>query len=641
MGRERMRKAKVEASSGKRAVPAEREFPALMRDGLIFVFFAVAVFLIYSNTLQGPFLFDDIPNIVDSPYTHLQALSLRGLEDAGFKSALHNRPVANISFALNYYVHQYDTTGYHVVNILIHIITGILLYVFIRNTLGIWRERVSGALVAEPFHASHIAFFAVLIWLVHPIQTQAVSYIVQRMTSLASMFYLASFVLYVKGRLAGVTREKYLLYAGCVVSWFLALGSKEIAVTLPFFILLYEWYFFQDLSRVWLKRGLVFLLAALVVFVLLGLFYTRGTPLVQFLEGGEHTGVYFTTFQRVLTEFRVAVLYISLLVFPYPGRLNLDYDFPISHSLVDPVTTIFSFGVIAALVVLAVYLARGHRVLSFCIVWFLGNLVIESSVLGLELVHEHRNYLPSMLVFLLAVLLVYRHVYARQQLVAMGMLVVLVGVFSLWTYQRNYVWADDLVLWEDCVKKSPQKMRPHYNLGVALRKQGDVADALAEFQKAVDIDPKYVPAYNNLGATFLDLGNIDEAIKQLSKAIQIDPGFGEAYSNLGLSLARQGKEDEAMKYFLKAIQLSPNNAKANSLLALALVKKGNIDEAIEYYQRALVIDPGLVEAHYGLGVALAREGEIEGAIREFQETLRIDPGNVRAMKNLGMLLNRQ
>ncbi len=639
MGKEWQHKAKVEATSGKGAVPAEREFSPLVREGLIFVFFALVAFLIYSNVLHGPFVFDDEPNISENFYIRLHEYTLGGLEDAGFKGPNPHRPVANISFALNYYVHQYNTTGYHVVNVLIHIITGILLYVFILDTLGIWRKRVSGAWAMDEAHIPLIAFSAALLWLVHPIQTQAVSYIVQRMASMSSMFYLASFVLFVKGRLAGEDRARYLLYAGSAVCGVLAVGSKENAVTLPFFILLYDWYFFQDLSRAWLKRGLIFLSAALVVFVLLGLFYMGGSPW-QFIEGW-YAVRNFTLVERLLTEFRVVVLYISLLVFPYPGRLNLDYDFPVSHSLMDPVTTVFSIGIIVALAGLAIYLAKGQRVFSFCIVWFLGNLVIESSVFGLELVYEHRNYLPSMLVFLLAVLLVYRYVYARRQWVAVGLLVVLAVVFSGWTYERNKVWADDLVLWQDCVKKSPQKMRPHYNLGLALRKQGDVTDALVEFQKAVNIDPKYVPAYNNLGATFLDLGNIDEAIKKLSKAIQIDPSYGEAYSNLGLSLARQGKEDEAMKYFLKAVQLSPNNAKANSHLALALVKKANVDGAIEYYQRAVVIDPGLVEAHYGLGVALARKGDIEGAIREFQETLRIDPGNVRAMKNLGILLNRQ
>jgi len=221
-----------------------------MREVLMLSSLALLVLLIYSNTLGGPFIFDDSHNIRDNPHIRLSRLTLEGITRAGLESPSSNRPVANISFALDYYFHQYNILGYHLVNILIHAATAILLYLFVKTTLSI------PSLSSRYAHHGWIAFFAAFIWLAHPIQTQSVTYIVQRMNSMAAMFYVLSFLLYAKARLAGEKRKKWALFAGCILSGILSLGSKEIAATLPFFIFLYEWYLFQDLSWTWLKRHL-------------------------------------------------------------------------------------------------------------------------------------------------------------------------------------------------------------------------------------------------------------------------------------------------------------------------------------------------------------------------------------------------
>jgi len=202
--------------------------------------FLVLGCLIYSNTLEAPFYFDDLPNIVQNPHIRLTELTLEDLTRAGFKSHSSSRPIANITFALNYYLQQYDVTGYHVINIIIHLLTGIFLYFFIRITLHLS--------IPESPNPSIISFFAALLWLVHPIQTQSVTYIVQRMNSMAAMFYILSLLLYVCGRLARQNRIMWPYFGGCAVAGVLAMGCKQIAATLPFFLLLYEWYFFQDLK---------------------------------------------------------------------------------------------------------------------------------------------------------------------------------------------------------------------------------------------------------------------------------------------------------------------------------------------------------------------------------------------------------
>jgi hypothetical protein len=190
------------------------------RSALVLLVFVVLGFLIYSNTLDVPFHFDDESNIVENPNIRLTGFSLKDITGACFKSVCPNRPVANLSFALNYYFHKYDVTGYHVINIVIHIITGILLYFFIKTTLCI------PSLRSRYKSPTSIALFAALIWLVHPVQTQSVTYIVQRMNSMAAMFYILSFLLYAKALLVKDKDRTWPLFAGCVLAGSLALGSK-------------------------------------------------------------------------------------------------------------------------------------------------------------------------------------------------------------------------------------------------------------------------------------------------------------------------------------------------------------------------------------------------------------------------------
>jgi hypothetical protein len=419
----RSRKSEIEPPVGRKGLFVD------MREIVVLSLLAILVILVYSNGLSGPFVFDDSPNIQNNPHIRLTGLTLEGLKRAGFESRSSNRPVANISLALNYYFHQYNVLGYHLVNILVHIITGILLYLFVKTTLS----TPSLCSRYEPY--GWIAFFVALIWVVHPIQTQSVTYIVQRMNSMAAMFYIMSLFLYARARLAGEKRKRWALFAGCILAGILALGSKQIAATLPFFIVLYEWYFFQDLSKDWLKRHLKHFLGLLILMGLIAFVYLGTNPLEQVMEKRDFLNKEFTFAERVLTQFRVVIHYLSLLIFPRPSRLNLDYDFALSHSLIEPITTLFSIGAILGLIGMAVYMAKRERLLSFCILWFLGNLVIESSVIPLAIIFEHRSYMPSMFVSFLAVTIGYR--YIKPKWLGVGVVSFVVGVFSIWTYERN------------------------------------------------------------------------------------------------------------------------------------------------------------------------------------------------------------
>ena len=517
-------------------------------------------FLAYSNTFKTPLTFDDGTNIRDNRHIRLSKLTWKGISGAAFESPLSNRPVANVSFALNYYFHQYQVLGYHLVNIILHITTGILLYFFIGATLKLPSVRS----MDDP--VGWVPFFAAFIWLVHPLQTQSVTYIVQRMNSMAACFYVLAFLLYVKARLSRAGVTKWVLFTGCGLSAIMALGSKETTATLPFFIFLYEWYFFQELSGAWLKRHAKHLAVILLVLALLALLYLGTDPLEKVLAGYGHRD--FNMVQRGLTQFRVVLFYLALIIFPFPARLNLVHDFPLSHSLTDPVTTLLSMGFVLGALCVAVFLAKKERLLSFCILWFLGNLVIESSVIGLELVFEHRTYLPSMLMILLFVVILYRGIPSRR--LGIVTLCAMTIIFSVWTYDRNSVWRDDVTLWKDCVIKSPGKPRAHLNLGRALAGQGRFDNAMIHFSEALRIKPDYAKAYNNLGAALANQKNYGQAIVHYTKALQIKPNYAKAHNNLGAALANQKNYRQAIAHFSEALRIKPDYEAARRNLALVL-----------------------------------------------------------------------
>jgi Flp pilus assembly protein TadD len=557
-----------------------------MGDVLKLSFLAILVFLIYSNTFKGPFIFDDTNNILENPHIRLTRLTLKDITRAGLEGPSSQRPVAIISFALNYYFHRYNVLGYRLVNILIHVMTGVLLYLFAKTTLD-----VLSLPTRYKFHG-WIPFFTALIWLVHPIQTQSVTYIVQRMNSMAAMFYLLSLLLYANARRGRDKRKKWVLFSGCILSGILSLGSKEIAATLPFVIFLYEWYFFQKLSWNWLRRHLLPFAAILMFFAVASYIYLGGHPLEKILMAYEAGN--FTLTERVLTEFRVVIYYISLLLFPHPSRLNLDYDFPISHSLIDPLTTVLSLGIITGMIGLAFCLVKKDRLLSFAILWFFGNLVIESSVIGLYIIFEHRSYLPSMLVSMAAVTLSYR--YLKPKWLNLVVLCAVAILFSFWTYERNGIWRDDVTLWRDCVEKSPKKARPHNNLGNALVRRGKVNEAVGHYIEALRIKPNYAGAHVNLGIALGKQGKLDRAISHFSEALRIEPADAKTHNNLGFALAIQGRVKEAVSHYSVALQAKPDYAEAHNNLGVALAKQGRLKEAMSHFSEALRIKPSFREA---------------------------------------------
>ncbi|MFH1982582.1 MAG: tetratricopeptide repeat protein [Pseudomonadota bacterium] len=644
----------------------------LIHQSILLLIPVILVILVYAGTLRYPFIFDDIPNIVDNPAIRLDRLDASGLLQAAFKSPQTRRPVSNVSFAINYRFGGYAVAGYHCVNILVHIVTGMVFYLLAAETLrlirgaGVEGQRdTAGARGAARDGTDLVALAAATVWMIHPLQIQSVTFIVQRMNSMAAMFYILSMLFYVRSRIASGPWKKTAGFSLAALSGLLAVGSKEIAVTLPFFLLLYEWFFFQNLDPRWLRRQWPWAAFLFAVAVGILFFYLGENPLGRII--GDYWHRDFTVIERLLTQPRVVLFYLSLLAFPRPDRLNLDHDFEISRSLLAPPATMAAIIAVTAIFLLALVSARRHRLLSFALLWFLGNLVIESSVIGLELVFEHRTYLPSMFLILALTAGAARTGFGRRtKAMALGVLVLSLG---LWTNERNRVWQDDLTLWQDSAAKSPQKPRPNNKLGVALEKRGRIVEAERQYRHVIALDPAHPYAYANLATVLAMQNRIEEAIDNYQKALILVPendsarinlgvvlartgqneaalanfsrvgpdhpdDYGTAQKNIGLVLITMGQFEAALSHFEKALALSADNAEVLYSMGNALYMAGRIDEAIGRYRTALQYAPDSAEIHHNLGIALMNNGLFEAAVVQFEKASELQPQHLEFRRDL-------
>ncbi len=497
------------------------------------ILLAVVALLIYSNTFSVPFVFDDHHFVKNDPATHLTDLTWEGLKKAALEGRPRNRLFPNASFALNYYFHDFKVAGYHAVNISLHLITGLLLFFFILQTIRLSGLREN---LKQPVSPVWIAFSAALVWIIHPVHTQSVTFIYQRMTSMAAMFFILSLLLYVWGRgkwrsNQRITTPVGLAFSGCILSGICAVISKQNAAMLPIIILLYEWVFFQELSVSFSKRQIFWIVGTILVFTVIALCYLGGNPFDRIINS--YSRRQFTLPERVMTEWRVVMYYITLFLYPHPGRLNLDHDYPLSTSFIQPPTTLPALGAIIALIALCLYLVRKHRLLSFCLFWFVLNLVIESSVIGIEIIFEHRTYLPFMLLPLAATWLAFQYVRPRTIVIAGVCAIAL--IFSAWTYQRNITWQDGAGFARDRVLKSPNKARPNMEMGVYLAQKEKYNQALQYLHKALRLNPTgrvTVNTYNNLGNVMVSTGRLKKGINYYQKALALDPRHRNARENM-------------------------------------------------------------------------------------------------------------
>jgi len=597
--------------------------------------------VIYSKSVHGPFIFDDHMYIIDNPM-------IRNL--GNFLDLSGTRYVSYLSFALNYAVGGYSTTGYHIVNIVIHIVNALLLYHIVAVTLETPRFR-------DARHTAQAApFIASLLFIVHPVNTQAVSYITQRFASLAALFYLLSLFLYIKARLAE-DRGRTALYICAIAAALIAQKTKETAFTLPVVTALYEFAFLDD-GKTTAKR-LLLLAPMLLTLAIIPLdLFAGGSAagagnvgrMIQNSQIEELRGL--SRHNYLLTQFRVVTTYLRLLALPVSQKILYDYETSIS---------IFDEGVLPSLLFLCLFLlsalylfirslasgrARGMLV-SFGVFWFFITISITSSVIPIKhVIFEHRLYLPGMGLMVSFAVLVCS---AAESLKTRGMsrtgagiryvLVPLLAV-SLATaaYMRNRLWADRVAFWQDAVQKAPHVAGTQSNLGGALLDDMRYSEAIPHLLEAIRIEPGGAEAHINLGGALIGVKRYREAIPHLLQAIRIDPGGAEARLNLGLALSKLGRKVEALREYNRALALKPDNAKGHVYLADLLALSGSFDEALLHYRRAIELRADYGQAHKNLGVVLRYMGRHGEAIVHLQDALALRPADAHLRYLTGLTL---
>ena len=593
--------------------------------------------LLYLNSFKVPWQFDDRTNIVENRGVHLNTFSseqVSRLVRSSFSDAI--RFFSYFTFALNFYFGRLNVFGYHLVNLLIHITTGVFVFWFVLLTLGLPSQRKRYGSVAF-----RVAFLTSLIFIAHPVQTQAVTYIVQRMSSMAAMFYLLSMILYVQGRLS-TGRRRIFYYGGMCLSGLLSILSKENAFMLPIFIALYELLFFRGGEKEFLGWPALRVLLILVGLGSIG-FVLLGGRYVNVIEEGYRYRD-FTMLERVLTQFRVVLYYLTLLIFPHPSRLNLDYDFTVSKSLFDPISTFFSLIIIVFFIGIGIWKMKRWPVVSFFIFWYFGNLVIESSVIPLEMVFEHRLYLPSIgPIFLFSLLLArgwegwVRVERAKKEAIFAALVVLSVLPLSWATIDRNAIWRSEFELWADCVKKSPNKGRPHNNLGKLYYTSGQIDEARREYELALKLDPKTAPAHFNLGVIDYNKGRLDEAADRLTKALNIDPKFAPAHALLGEVYYRRGRDEEGLAELEMALKIDRYNVRAVNHSGLVYLRRGDLEEALTQFKKAVMIDSNHIEARVNLAEAYVRTGRLDQGLLEIRKAMSLNPDYGDAHTILGII----
>ncbi len=581
----------------------------------------VVTLLAYRPALEAGFFFDDRQNIEQASGVRWTAVSLEALRGLRDSTLIPRRVVANTTFALNHLVGGLDPWGYHLTNVLLHLAVGLALawvaWLYVREVRPDEAPDTVALAVAVP----------VVVFLVHPLNTQAVTYVVQRMASLVALFSLLAFGMYLVGRRRRL-RDAWPWYLGALGSWVLALGTKENAVLLPLVLGTYEGCVHRHAWRRWWgalrpdRRTLVVVAAGgvAVALVALVLAYAGSRP-IAFTRAWPQRD--FTGIERVLTQFRVQVLYLGLLLWPAPGRLNLDHDISVSRGLFDPPSTLvaglFWLGVIAGVLVLAARRPRyGFPVLAY-LLWH----TVEAGPVNLELVFEHRMYLPmTMLVLLGAVALVDLRGRWRHPLLIAAALLVLPLAWGTW--QRNLLWADAEAFYWDTARKSPGKPRPWYNLGTLLLRWDRPDEAVEPLEHAAEVNPTDWRTADQLGMAYLGAGQTDAALATFRRALALKPDEFEPALHIGTALELKGSTQEASRHLLR--------------VGTERGMAGDVMMAMLALQRAVSLDSASSRARNALGNAYLLAGRSDDALVQYREAVRLDPSNVEALYNVGMLL---
>jgi tetratricopeptide (TPR) repeat protein len=605
-----------------RVIPRKIPIPLFWAVGTI----VLAAILAYSNSFSGPFIFDDLPSIPQNP-------TIRHLGDWGQVwtpphlkgETVGDRPVVNLTLAVNYAAGGYHVWGYHAFNLLIHLLNALLLFGVARRTF-----------LQSPLRARYgadslsLAWLIALIWAIHPLTTEAVTFIIQRAESLMAFFYLLTVYAFIRGT-EGRGSKRWLI--GSVAACYFGVLCKEVIVSAPLMVFIYDRTLVAGGFLQACRRRRLFYAGLASSWILLAI-HMIGTgsraATVGVIPG--LTGPAYALSQSV-----AIVHYLALSFRPYPLVLN--------YGPMGPVTVgaaIFSAFIVLLLLAATMLAlrrlpnaARPWPALALLGCWFFLILAPTSSFIPMsDSVYEHRMYLSLAAVIGAAVLAVHRFLGRWSVLVCLFAVPPLIAL----TMERNRDYRSSVAIWSESVAQRPHNARSRTDLGLALVNEGRYAEAISQFETALQIGPEDSVIHCNLGIAFDQEGHFSEAIEQYRQALRLNPTDAESTCNLGVVLMQEGQLNAAMEQFERAAQLDPAYAQPECNLGVALTQLERIPEAIQHYERAIQLDPNNADAHSDLGAVLGGAGRLAEAIAQYREVLRINPASAEAHYNIGVAL---
>lgn len=589
----------------------------------------------YGNTFHVPFQFDDEFHIAGNPLVrepYKLLLPSKAKEEAvtlDMRAQMRTRILAYLSFALNYDINGASTSGYHMVNLLIHLSNALLLYLLVLWLIAATNDQ-------ERAVAHWIAIASATLFALHPIQTQAVTYISQRFASMSTMLYICSVALYVRHRASGALWW-------LPVSMALALGAmhtKEVTFTLPFALVLVEITFpvgspKQRIIRLAPYLALLPIIPAYILMQSSGLDAATSTP----------TSIPRWTY--FLTSIRVLTTYIRMLALPY-GQ-SVDHDYALSESPLES-GVLLSAALLVMLLAAAMMLyrrasksddgqalsARLNLLAAFGVLWFFTTISVENSFIALDhVIYEHRLYLPSVGIFIAAVTIIAQHlIYIESRgmktaFKAAGIVAIALAIaLSAATYARNEAWRDPLTLWRDAAAKAPHKVRPMLNLGAILSEKGEHEEAMRLVLEAVRLEPGSWSAHFNLGSVLMRAGRLDAAHTEFVKATELGGGSADLFNNLGIVQARLGMTSEALISLKRAVDISPHQPGPAYNLGRLHLHSGEREKGVRYIELSMRLDDKAAMPHYTMAALHLGEGNSNTAISSLEEAIKREPAHI-------------
>ena len=624
-------------------------------------------FLSYFNTFTNSFHFDDFKYIVnneglkeDFQHVFLSYLCFPTCHD--ILSNLSNRPIIFYTLHLNHSLGGFNVFGFHVVNLTVHIITCLLIFLFAKEILSINRFLKTSD---QSKNKLNIPLISALLFAVHPMNTQVITYITGRTTSIAVCFYMASFLFFIKGVRQNLP-WKILFYALSIVFLIMGYGSKMIILTVPVMFIIY-YLFFTPLKSIFFKRFFESIFIRIIIqtivitspFILIfisshlnilsffrmdfGFLQKLFDPIqikLMHIDSMAKDNLSMTIY--LLTEFKVIVFYYIKMIF-FPFNQNIDPDFPVAHGITDSGVAL-SLGVILLCLFAGIYFYKNNRIIAFGIFWFFITLLPTSSILPLrDMITEHRLYLP-LAGFILTIPLCLNQFIIRYKKSSFKQLAyfilpvfLLIIVFSVLTVKRNFVWKNEKSLWSDAAEKSPRLPRPLNNLAEAYDKEGLAYDNKKNYKKAIEflkkaiaISPTGYKYYNNLGKIYGRLGEFELATKNLKLALKYNPDYPFAHYNFGKVYELRGMLDNAIEEYSTAFKQTKDVYgkkyffEACFNLANVYDKKGEYKKALDTYLNCRKLKPSFPKIYFAIGNIFIKTGNLDEAFKYYSRAVGLD-----------------